>query len=169
MRGSSTLDTTLRGHNDNGGSAARFFYTAKASRAERNAGCEGMEEKAREGQSAWAGCCNVCGCRMMLNSKPTCGHDDFEWVTCRPTQNHHPTVKPLALMRYLAKLTRTPTGGIVLDPFAGSGSTGVACIQTGRSFIGIELDPGYLEIAAARIQHAINEVDQPQQMTMEIL
>jgi len=72
-------------------------------------------------------------------------------------------------MRYLAKLTATPTGGIVLDPFAGSGSTGVACIQTGRSFIGIELDPGYLEIAAARIQHAINEVDQPQQMTMEIL
>ena len=68
-------------------------------------------------------------------------------------QNHHPTVKPLALMEYLCKLTKTPTGGIVLDPFMGSGTTGMACVNTGRGFIGIEKEPEYFEIAEKRIQH----------------
>ena len=68
-------------------------------------------------------------------------------------QNHHPTIKPLALMEYLCTLTRTPTGGIVLDPFMGSGTTGIACKNTGRDFIGIEKDPEYFKIAKARIEY----------------
>jgi DNA modification methylase len=67
--------------------------------------------------------------------------------------NHHPTVKPLALMRYLCRLTRTPTGGVVLDPFMGSGSTGCAAVLEDRSFIGIEIDQEYHEIARRRIEH----------------
>jgi len=91
-------------------SASRFFYCAKASRAERNAGLEGT--------------------------------------------NHHPTIKPLALMRYLVRLTKTPTGGIVLDPFMGSGTTGIACLLEGREFIGIEREEEYYAIAEKRIAEA---------------
>ena len=69
-------------------------------------------------------------------------------------QNHHPTVKPLELMRYLVRLTRTPTGGVVLDPFMGSGTTGMACVMEGREFIGIEMDAEYMEIARRRIEWA---------------
>ena len=94
------------------GSAARFFYCAKASKKDRDEGCEGMDEKKR--------------------------------------RNHHPTVKPTDLMRYLCRLV-TPPGGIVLDPFAGSGSTGKACALEGFRFIGIERDAEYCEIAEARI------------------
>lgn len=64
----------------------------------------------------------------------------------------HPTQKPLALMTELLKAT--PPGGTVLDPFMGSGTTGVACVQTGRNFIGIEIDPTYFEIARRRIEEA---------------
>jgi len=67
--------------------------------------------------------------------------------------NIHPTVKPLSLMRYLCNLTKTPTGGIILDPFAGSGSTLIAAIQTGRDFIGIEKEEEYIKIAEARIKY----------------
>lgn len=69
-------------------------------------------------------------------------------------QNVHPTVKPLKLMEYLCTLTKTPTGGIVLDPFMGSGTTGVACRNTGREFIGIEKEEAYFKIAQARIESA---------------
>ena len=67
-------------------------------------------------------------------------------------QNNHPTIKPLKLMEYLCTLTKTPTGGIVLDPFMGSGTTGMACVNTGRDFIGIEIDEDYFKIAQARIE-----------------
>lgn len=63
-------------------------------------------------------------------------------------------------MRYLARLTKTPTGGVVLDPFAGSGSTGVACIMEGRDFIGIEREADYVEIARARLDHATQQAQQ---------
>jgi DNA modification methylase len=69
--------------------------------------------------------------------------------------NIHSTVKPLDLMRYLCKLTKTPTGGVVLDPFMGSGTTGVACVLEGRDFIGIELNQEYVEIARKRVQDAV--------------
>jgi site-specific DNA-methyltransferase (adenine-specific) len=93
------------GYNDSG-SAARFFYCAKASKAERGEG------------------------------------------------NNHPTVKPVALMRYLCRLV-TPPGGTVLDPFMGSGSTGIAAVLEGFGFIGIERELEYLEIARARTAHAL--------------
>jgi len=67
-------------------------------------------------------------------------------------ENRHPTVKPLALMRWLCRLTAPPGGGVVLDPFCGSGSTGVAAILEGRSFIGIELDPAHAEVACERLR-----------------
>ncbi len=68
--------------------------------------------------------------------------------------NTHPTVKPVKLMEYLCKLTATPTGGVVLDPFMGSGTTGVACANTGREFIGIEIDKKWCEVSAKRIKAA---------------
>src|SRR5690606_38316650 len=68
----------------------------------------------------------------------------------------HPTVKPLALMRWLLTLV-TPPGGIVLDPFVGSGSTLVACAQLGIPAYGIDMNEEYIEIAARRIDHALNE------------
>ena len=70
--------------------------------------------------------------------------------------NYHPTVKPIKLMRYLCRLV-TPPGGTVLDPFAGSGSTGIAALQEGFNFIGVELDPNYVTLATHRIEHWLDE------------
>lgn len=71
----------------------------------------------------------------------------------RGPDNAHPTVKPVKLMEYLVKLI-TPPGGVVLDPFMGSGTTGVACKRLGFKFIGIEREEQYIEIAKRRIEHA---------------
>ena len=116
------------------GGASRFFYMAKASREERNMGCEGLEEKSAEKRTPK-------GQGIM-----------YEKGFNAPTKNYHPTVKPLKLMEYLCILTKTPTGGIVLDPFAGSGTTGMACKKTGRDFILIEKEKEYCKIAKARIK-----------------
>lgn len=70
----------------------------------------------------------------------------------RGKYNTHPTVKPLKLMEYLCKLTRTPTGGLVLDPFVGSGTTILACLNTGRKCIGIDNDKDTVHIAYKRIK-----------------
>lgn len=125
-------------YSDKGG-ASRFFYIAKASKAERNLGCEGLEEKQKvfNGQSA-------------ESSKDI--KDVEKRFTTRPVANNHPTVKPIKLMEYLCLLTKTPTGGIVLDPFLGSGTTAIAAKKTGRQFIGIEKEGSYCEIARARIK-----------------
>lgn len=121
------------------GSAARFFYCAKASRSERNAGLEGMPNKdgGHYAQDEWS--------RKHMGNKPDAERS--------PVQNHHPTVKPIELMRYLVRLTKTPTGGVVLDPFMGSGTTGCACALEGREFIGIEREAEYIEIANKRIAY----------------
>lgn len=116
------------------GSAARFFYCPKADRADRNDGCEGM---AKGMPLAPNGAENAVGSKRGSNSKPR--------------ENTHPTVKPTDLMRYLCRLV-TPRGGLVLDPFMGSGSTGRGAIAEGFQFIGIELDPDYARIAEARIR-----------------
>jgi site-specific DNA-methyltransferase (adenine-specific) len=117
--------------------AARFFYCAKASRAERNAGLEGAEPK-------W----------IDETRKPdSIGGNNPRNRGARADTNFHPTVKPLELMRYLVRLTKTPTGGIVLDPFMGSGTTGCACALEGREFIGIEKEAEYVEIAEKRIAY----------------
>jgi DNA modification methylase len=117
------------------GSAARFFYCAKASRRDRNEGCEGMEKKPLHWSSG--------------DQNP--GSFQAEG-TDKSSQNNHPTVKPTSLMQWLVRLV-TPPGGVVLDPFMGSGSTGKACVREGFGFIGIELSPDYLVIAEARIAH----------------
>ena len=122
------------------GSAARFFYCAKASKADRDEGCEMLEETRR---GAMVG--NVNDGNFLTgsgNSRQSMG------------RNHHPTVKPTALMRYLCKLV-TPPAGTVLDPFMGSGSTGKAARMDGFGFIGIEQDAEYIAIARARIAHAV--------------
>ena len=126
-------------YGDGLGSASRFFYCAKASRKERNVGLDGFEKRIKvfNGQSS-------------KQSKEMKGVE--QKFTTQPASNFHPTVKPLKLMEYLCVLTKTPTGGIVLDPFMGSGTTGMACVNTGRDFIGIEIDEDYLRIAQARIE-----------------
>ena len=132
-----------RGHNDTGG-ASRFFYVAKASRRERNAGLDGMPE--RDTTSVYENGNGLSGRSLV----------DGEWVNTdnprKPKANHHPTVKPLALMRYLIQMV-IPPDGVVLDPFCGSGSTLVAAAELGFHAIGIELSEEYAEIAARRIDH----------------
>ncbi len=126
------------------GNASRFFksilYYPKASKSERNKGCEGLEEKI--GGSM---CANT-GNTMDLGGASLKG----EKKQIQNTKNNHPTVKPIALMEYLIKMV-TPKGGIVLDPFAGSGSTLVAAKQNGFQYIGIELTKEYIPIIEARL------------------
>lgn len=71
--------------------------------------------------------------------------------------NGHPTLKPIKVMRWLCRLTNTPTGGVVFDPFAGSGSTGVGALLEGREFIGIELNREYYDIAVKRLEQAVKD------------
>lgn len=140
------------------GSAARFFYCAKASKRDRDEGLDEIEAKACGLRDS---CRFNSGGRALVNG---------EWVETgsepRPKRNIHPTVKPTALMRYLCRLV-TPPGGLVLDPFMGSGSTGKAAMLEGFRFIGCELDPDYAVIARARIEAASAaaeaEADDPSQ------
>ena len=117
----------------------RFFksiiYQAKASKSERNKGCEELEEKESK----------------TLNEYKNPSEGRTASKSGSPKKNNHPTVKPVALMEYLIKMV-TPTNGIVLDPFMGSGSTGVACVLNDFEFVGIDLDKDYCEIARARIE-----------------
>jgi site-specific DNA-methyltransferase (adenine-specific) len=115
------------------GEAARFFYCAKTSKRDRNDGLDNMPLQDVHRYNAGIG-------------------EGKEPDTPSKDQNHHPTVKPTDLMRYLVTLV-TPPDGHVLDPFMGSGSTGKGCVQAGFSFTGIEMDNGYLEIAKRRIEH----------------
>lgn len=116
--------------------ASRFFYVAKASKKERNAGLEGMPLVKSGVIGTGEG-----GGPMLTGS----GNERKNL-----NQNHHPTVKPIKLMEYLCKLI-TPHKGMVLDPFMGSGSTGVAAKNLGFQFTGIELNEEYYEIAKRRI------------------
>lgn len=120
-------------HNAGTGSAARFFYCPKASRADRNEGLGDGGEAAVSTSATMREC------------------EDADWS--RRNGNHHPTVKPTNLMRYLCRLV-TPPKGLILDPFAGSGSTGKAAVLEGFHFVGIELEADYADIARARIDAA---------------
>jgi DNA modification methylase len=124
---------------DNGGSAARYFYCAKASKADRDDGLGSLQHRT-------AGECvdREEGSAGMQSPRAGAGRTNG-------ARNHHPTVKPTELMAYLCRLV-TPPGGIVLDPFMGSGSTGRGALQEGFYFIGIEREAEYLEVAAARIK-----------------
>jgi site-specific DNA-methyltransferase (adenine-specific) len=140
-----------RGHDDNYSSASRFFYCAKASKQDRDEGCEALEKR-ECGRGTSQRCAN-CG-------KPIVGLNQKENCTCgnrvekhTSNCNNHPTVKPTSLMRYLCRLI-TPPHGLILDPFMGSGSTGKAAILEGFNFVGIEKEERYMEIAKARIEAA---------------
>ena len=168
---------TDRSREDHGyggqGGASRFFptfrYEAKAPTSERprykreggsdNATTYGQMKK-RE--------CNVCGNRTCpaggeQSGKPwpTCGHDDWSWVEQQSARDEfvaHPTVKPLALMRWLVRLV-TPPGGTVLEPFAGSGTTVEACIIEGFDCIAIEKGDEYLPLIMQRINRQRDPVE----------
>jgi site-specific DNA-methyltransferase (adenine-specific) len=114
------------------GERQRFFYAAKAPRRERDAGCEQLPRRVT--QTYKIGAKNVRRCNE------------------NPVANLHPTVKPIELMRWLVRLL-TPPDGLVLDPFAGSGSTGAAAILEGARFLGIEREAAYVPIARARIAY----------------
>jgi DNA modification methylase len=134
--------TSSLNYGDSGG-ASRFFYCAKSSRRERNAGLEGMPERAGV---------DINKSQRIAHRNPDTGEVTYSEYRPSVYQNHHPTVKPIALMRWLVRLV-TPPGGTVLDPFAGSGSTGCACALEGFAFIGIEQSAEYAEIAERRIAH----------------
>jgi DNA modification methylase len=128
------------------GSAARFFYCAKASKRDRNEGLEGLPVVRRAGLQG--------ADNDNENLDPV-----SERFRTQPSANHHPTVKPTSLMQYLVRLV-TPPNGIVLDPFMGSGSTGKACAYENFDFIGIDQSAEYVEIARARIFFAIANNDE---------
>jgi DNA modification methylase len=113
------------------GGASRFFYCAKAGKAERNAGLDAFEINRPD-------------------NRTVTGMGTFEEKGVQPQRNHHPTVKPISLMAYLVRLV-TPPNGTILDPFLGSGTTGCAAALEGFDFIGIEREPDYIAIAEARI------------------
>jgi DNA modification methylase len=138
-----TFEAGNPGYGDTG-SAARFFYCAKASKADRDEGCEGMEKKLSS---------SMPGRRDADDMSESKTDNDVTDRFTTERRNHHPTVKPTALMRYLCRLV-TPPRGIVLDPFMGSGSTGKAAILEGFQFIGIEREAEYVAIAKARIVKA---------------
>lgn len=121
------------------GSAARFFYCAKASKSERNAGLEEFDGK--EAPYKYGSIKKSEG-RTGINT---------------PQSNYHPTVKPLSLTKYLATLIKPPTGGRLLVPFSGSGSEMIGALQAGWEYVeGIELTEEYIPIAEARIKHWLN-------------
>lgn len=120
------------------GSAARFYYCAKASKRDRDEGCEALavqEVLARYGEQ---------GQGPLAQQTPR---------TASEQRNIHPTVKPTDLMRWLCRLV-TPPGGLVFDPFTGSGSTGKAAMLEGFRFLGAEMTAEYIPIARARIEYA---------------
>ena len=129
---------THKGYLADKGGASRFFYCAKASKSERNFGLDGMDEKRSSNF----------GSNGFSSANPN-----------HSTQsNFHPTVKPVKLLQYLARLI-TPTNGKVLDPFNGSGTTGIACVLEGFEYTGLELDEEYCKISEARIK-AWNEIEE---------
>ena len=116
-------------------SVSRYFYCAKASKAEREAGLDHLDTR------------TVTDGRAVTN-------DTAYQRGATERRNTHPTVKPIALMRYLVRLI-APEGGTVFDPFTGSGSTGVACALEDVAFVGAELEAEYVKIANARVEHAL--------------
>lgn len=161
--GRTNADLDVLGHQDQAGSAARYFmacpdndaedeqarsmiYCPKASKADRGDGCEDLPQQ-----------------RVAKLQGGDNDREDLDPVSARfrtqPSGNHHPTIKATALMRYLCRMV-TPKGGTVLDPFTGSGSTGKGAVLEGFSFVGIEQDADYFEIAKARINFAMRQKEE---------
>jgi site-specific DNA-methyltransferase (adenine-specific) len=144
-------------YGDSGG-ASRFFYCAKAGRREREAGLDHLTAQSsaeRSGRKAGSA-------GLETNAAPGVeGGNPYAGATTNSARNIHPTVKPLSLMRWLVRLV-TPPGALVLDPFAGSGTTGMACAQQGFGFIGMDTDAQYVQIANARIAWAEKNPAEPE-------
>tara|TARA_Y100001963_G_scaffold153163_1_gene239407 strand:+ start:89 stop:1267 length:1179 start_codon:yes stop_codon:yes gene_type:complete len=121
---------------------ANIYAHPKASRSEREAGCERLP--GRTGAEATD---RTEGSAGMDNPRAGAGR------TAERVKNHHPTVKPIGVMRWLCKLTGGQPGSVILDPFMGSGTTGCAAVLEGFDFIGIEREPEYMQICEARIRH----------------
>ncbi len=121
------------------GEPSRFFYLAKPSRKEKDTGLDDMPKKLK----VYNGTSNT----PMKNMNSL----QERWTTHQ--RNHHPTVKPISLIRYLCRLSKTPSDGNVLDLFMGSGTTGLAALQEERDFIGIEIDKEYFQIAEKRMAY----------------
>jgi DNA modification methylase len=149
------------------GGASRFFYCPKSSKKDRN---EGMPEQVpqftgrprREDGSViykethpeeWA---EVMKTKPRKEKTSLAASEEILQPTTKGTMNTHPTVKPTDLMAYLIRLI-TPKGGLVLDPFMGSGSTGKAAVREGMNFIGIEREDEYMEIAKSRIDYELKK------------
>lgn len=126
---------------DKNGSMSRVFYCPKPSKREKNEGLEGLPDRIGGGLQ-----CPVD--QSMLTGSGN--------VRNNIVKNSHPTAKSIKLMEYLVTLI-TPPGGKVLDPFMGSGSTGIACVKLGFNFIGIDLEEEYVEIAKKRIEYHTKE------------
>jgi len=139
--GKFTGDENPAGIGRSAGLVSRFFYCAKAAQSERELGLEGCAARQPD-----AG-----------RDPDAPGGNNPRNRGARTARNHHPTVKPLDLMKYLLRVFDTPTGGKVLDPFMGSGTTGVACAELGRRFVGIEMAAEYCEIARRRIEAATKQ------------
>ena len=126
------------------GGASRFYFVAKPSRLERDFGCDALPAltpgECTEREEGSAGITPYAGAGRSGGGR-----------------NFHPTVKPVSLMRWLVRLV-TPPGGLVLDPFLGSGTTGMAAVVDGYSFIGIDREERYLALADARIGATWREV-----------
>lgn len=126
------------------GEQGRYFYCPKASKADRNRGLEQHDPQPTAASQF----------RPNHAEKAADGQDGNPYGRWKPERNHHPTVKPTALMQWLCRMV-TPPGGTVLDPFTGSGSTGVAAVLEGFNFIGCEMTEEYLPIIHARIDSAV--------------
>ena len=130
------------GRADLGRWPANLYACPKPSRAEREAGCERLPGRT--------------GAEATDRTEGTAGLDSPRagaGRTADRVKNHHPTVKPLGVMRWLCKLVGGQRGSVILDPFMGSGTTGAAAMLEGFDFIGIEREPEYIQIAEARIRH----------------
>jgi DNA modification methylase len=125
---------------------SRFFYVAKTSTKERNAGLDGFVEKRPD-------------------ERTKTGMGTFDEKGIAKQRNHHPTVKPITLMRYLIRLV-TPPGGVVLDPFLGSGSTACAAVLEGFDYLGMEMMPEYANIAEARIAYWTEQTKEDEDGTL---
>ena len=124
------------------GSASRYFYCAKTSKAERNQGLDNLPTKKAS---------SMPGRRNPNDMKDSKIDNDVTGRFVTQKKNIHPTVKPIKLMKYLCRLI-TPKGGTILDPFMGSGSTGMAAKEENFDFVGIEKEEEYFNIASARIE-----------------
>lgn len=133
----------------------QFAIFPKASKSEKNEGCGGLEGEYKSYTKNRR--CKLCGKQQVSGSPCKCENPIWEVIERETiTKNHHPTVKSVKLMSYLITLF-SQKGDIVLDPFMGSGTTGVACKKLERDFIGIELMPEYMEICKARINNYESE------------